>query len=365
VLATQQQQHDIMDEVDELLRVKYQLVYTVGGAEPVSGGTLRWTVACAVLACVSKHAADLAAKHGADAVEYSAATVPGGFPYIRILQEHASTDLMNMITDDIVSGTAADITLPELSTTERTALKQFLLSPEIDAVSLQIVSAFTETVYRNTVLILRGLVGNDVLLLALGKRWRVDYGVNTSSNRRRMAVPFRAKDVPSERAEFGHADIAITLTILSYYSSGLTDAQLHDAMSRLKSLNDPDIEYSKWSGAVGSTCMPVSLQTLSGVNLADSTQVAVLFPLLRSNPRVIDFWLGSAVFPVESKQFRYKLAASAWDMTCNSGSDTSQQAARVTATGFSGTNDARLLLPLSIQQCDLPSLQGTFTITQV
>jgi Protein of unknown function (DUF3645) len=88
-------------------------------------------------------------------------------------------------------------------------------------------------------------VGNDVLLLALRKRWRVDYGVNTSSTRRRMAVPFRAKDVPSDRAEFGHPDIAIKLTILSYYSSGLTDEQVHDAMARLRSLNDPDIEYSK------------------------------------------------------------------------------------------------------------------------
>jgi hypothetical protein len=86
---------------------------------------------------------------------------------------------------------------------------------------------------------------------------------------------------------------------------------------------------------------------------------------------VIDFWLGSAVFPIESKQFRYKLAASAWDMTCNNSStsdssgNTSQQSARVTATGFSGTNDARLLLPLSIQQCDLPSLQGMLILQSI
>jgi Protein of unknown function (DUF3638) len=128
---------DVLDEIDELLRVKYQLVYTVDGAEPVSGGTQRWTVACAVLACVSRHAAQLAAKHGANAVEYSAASIPGAFPYIRILQEHAGTDLMNMIVDDIVSGSVAGITLPELSTTERTALKHFLLSPEIDTTSLK------------------------------------------------------------------------------------------------------------------------------------------------------------------------------------------------------------------------------------
>jgi hypothetical protein len=37
-----------------------------------------------------------------------------------------------------------------------------------------------------------------------------------------MAVPFQAKDVPAERAEFGHPDVAIILTILSYYYSGLS-----------------------------------------------------------------------------------------------------------------------------------------------
>ena len=70
-------------------------------------------------------------------------------------------------------------------------------------------------------MVLRGLLSYDVLYLALSKRWRVEYGVN-SKGYRQMAVPFRAKDVPSERSEFGHPDVAILLTILSYYYSGLT-----------------------------------------------------------------------------------------------------------------------------------------------
>lgn len=41
-----------------------------------------------------------------------------------------------------------------------------------------------------------------------------------------MAIPFRAKDVPSERSEFGHSDVAIILTCLSYYESGLNIDQL-------------------------------------------------------------------------------------------------------------------------------------------
>lgn len=41
-----------------------------------------------------------------------------------------------------------------------------------------------------------------------------------------MVVPYRAKDVPALRAEFGHPDIAIGLTCLNYYYSGLKDKHL-------------------------------------------------------------------------------------------------------------------------------------------
>lgn len=36
-----------------------------------------------------------------------------------------------------------------------------------------------------------------------------------------MAVPYKAKDVPDQRADFGHVDVAISLTCLNYYYSGL------------------------------------------------------------------------------------------------------------------------------------------------
>lgn len=35
-----------------------------------------------------------------------------------------------------------------------------------------------------------------------------------------MAIPFKAKDVAAEMTEFGHPDVAICLTQLSYYYSG-------------------------------------------------------------------------------------------------------------------------------------------------
>ena len=84
------------------------------------------------------------------------------------------------------------------------------------------------TMIVNLFLIIRGLLSSEVMLLvALKKRYRVNYGVNPSASfNRLMAVPFRAKDVVADRTEFGHPDVALVLTQLSYYYSGLSDEQM-------------------------------------------------------------------------------------------------------------------------------------------
>lgn len=71
-----------------------------------------------------------------------------------------------------------------------------------------------------TILVLRGLIGEGVLMhCLLEKRWRVQYGLDFQ--RSQLAVPFRAKDSPSPRSDFGHPDVIILLTCLSYYYYGL------------------------------------------------------------------------------------------------------------------------------------------------
>lgn len=72
---------------------------------------------------------------------------------------------------------------------------------------------------QNAIMILSGLLRFEVLKLVLTKRWRVDYGVD-ENGKRKMAIPFKAKDVASEINEFGHPDTAICLTQISYYYSG-------------------------------------------------------------------------------------------------------------------------------------------------
>lgn len=146
-------------------------------------------------------------------------------------------------------------------------------------------------------------------------RWRVNYGVNPTGYRR-MAVPFRAKDVAAERAEFGHPDVAIVLTLLSYYYSGLSDDQLEDTFTRLFKLTFPEDEYQSWISLLSPTTPGLtSIKKLSGINLRDYRQkYTVVFPALKRNMATINFWLGKAVFPVDSKQFGSKIGCSAWDL---------------------------------------------------
>jgi hypothetical protein len=126
-----------------------------------------------------------------------------------------------------------------------------------------------------------------------------------------MAVPFRAKDVASERTEFGHPDVAIVLTQLSYYYSGLSDAQLEHVFVLLYLEPDPHAVFESWRNLSESHKVPC----LSGVNLNDVFQkTELLFPTLRRNVRVVDFWLSRVVFPHESKQFGWKVGCSPWDL---------------------------------------------------
>lgn len=70
----------------------------------------------------------------------------------------------------------------------------------------------------------------------------------------------------------------------------------------------------------------------------------IVFPSLRFAKGVIDFNMSRLVFPREMKEFPHKLSSSGWDIARGKVHPT---------TDFSGTNDSRYILPLSVSQCDL------------
>ena len=337
---------DILDESDEILHVKYQLVYSIGRQQQVDAGIARWKTVQTVLSFVKQHAASIAQKYPND-VFYKTTERQSSFSEFRLLNHQPFVELCQRIVRDWLDQTIShQLDQPQISS--------FILNTDASIDSLPN-HLQHETI--QLLLILRGLLSSEVLLAALRKRHRVNYGVNcTPKFNRLMAVPFRAKDVAADNTEFGHPDMAIVLTQLSYYYSGLNDEQMLQCFNRLnQDESDPDLIYDQWISLETNNERIASIKQWKRINLKDSHQrTRILFPTLRYNMSLVNYFLDHFVFPYEAKQFPHKLVASAWDL--------SSSARQNIITGFSGTNDTQLLLPVHIRQYDLPELQKTDAI---
>lgn len=159
---------------------------------------------------------------------------------------------------------------------------------------------------RLQLLLLRGLLVHKILLMGLTKRWNVQYGIHPL--RDPIAVPFRSKGIPSDQAEFGHPDVSILLTCLSFYNSGLTLHQFRKTLGLLLKSDEPVREFDSWVSEV--EVFPESLRSWNSTNVDDETQCTALWNHLRLQMTVVDFFLNRLVFPRHAKTFERKLVSS-------------------------------------------------------
>lgn len=334
---------DVLDESDAILDPRFQLVYSMGTQRIMDGQPERWVITQRVLALFAREASRLQTE-GSQDVEVD---LRGrSFPIITFLNPDIGPTILDRVVDEIQRGNLLGISLSHCTASVRQAVVAFVRDRSIPQPMLELVEQeFGNFANWKILLLLRGLIANNILLFAFQqKRWLVNYGLDLS--RCMMAVPYRAKGVPSISAEFGHPDVAIVLTCLSYYYSGLTPDQLRQAFDHLSRESDPDSEYQVWAR----DCPNISVQSLHGVNLEDERSwEESIYPQLRFSKSTADYFMTTVVFPHEGKEFPAKLSTSAWDIPSE------MQA----TTGFSGTNDNKFLLPLSIRQNDLPRLHRT------
>ncbi|KAB5592331.1 kinase-(PK-like) protein [Ceratobasidium theobromae] len=333
---------DILDESDEILHVRYQLVYTVGEQKPLEDHPDRWTTTQQLLHVTSNHISRLKLSYP----KYLKHEIKsaGCFPDLRIMPDCESRieqQLILGIAQDVIEGRLLNLNCNRLAPSIRDLALQFLTSKEFPQEKYQSLKDGCDTAMWKGLLLTRGLLAMGILAFALKNRhYRVDYGLDPS--RSLLAVPYRAKDIPSVRAEFGHPDVAVTLTCLSYYYKGLTKDQVEQCFELLYKLDNPPLEYEQWVLRNEST--PSHLRQLNGVNIKDREQFKYcIMPIFSHNSATIDFFLSSVVFPKAAKEFPLKLSTSGWDLA--------GRKPHVT-TGFSGTNDNRYLLPTSIEQAD-------------
>jgi len=369
---------DVLDESDHILAVRTQLIYPSGTPIMVDGHPHRWVTSQELLYLVQQHLENLREQYpnGLEVIARSG----GGYPTVHILRKDVEDRLLHLLTKDICEGRTPILPLHKFQAKDLQQIERFVSDSQyMESEGKILLSRMEELLGEDSItkdmLLLRGLLVHRILLLALNKRWNVQYGLDLT--RCLMTVPYHAKGIPSANAEFGHPDVAILLTCLSYYNTGLSEDQLRQSLAKVLSMDDPAFEYDQW--VLCSAMVPISLRDWHAINLEDEEQVTVLWRCLSHAVKTVNFYMNHFVFPKEARAYQKKLVTNSWDIPLwsegvggLSGQDLhiphqiiSQELGITTrgnlalTTGFSGTNDNRSLLPLSIKQRDLPSLLHT------
>lgn len=337
---------DIIDESDENFSTKFELVYTMGQQRPIEHSPARWALTQQVLSLIRPLADEIHSESPKSLKIHDWHGKTWRFPIIRLLDVFGGERLLDQLAELICSRGLDGFPISRQPEEQKQAVKKYISKPLPTAEEVAAVEngTFWRENVIHTLLLLRGLIATGIIAFSLGqKRWRVNYGVDPNRDpKTRLAVPFRAKDDPAPRAEFSHPDVAIFLTCLSYYYSGLGCEELLDAFERLKQDDQSQPEYHIWTSSAPD--LPVAFHELVGVNLRDKVQFETeVFPHLRYSKGAIDYFLSKAVFAREMKEFPSKLSTSGWDLG---------KKKRHPTTGFSGTNDSRYILPLTVTQLD-------------
>ncbi|KAK8022740.1 hypothetical protein PG993_013507 [Apiospora rasikravindrae] len=346
---------DIMDESDHILAVKTQLIYPSGSLYSVDGHPTRWLVIESLLALVDMHLYSLE-KTFAHSVQV-VRRPQGGFPLrIYLLRPDVGEELVRRLRNDIFQGRMSILPVESLDPQDKLAIREFLSGGKMRPQSIDRINKLCpdQLHIRQTVYLLRGLLCQRILISTLRKRWNVEYGLHPE--RDPIAVPYLAKGVPSEQSEYGHCDVAILLTCLSFYHGGLNESQTREAIEQVLKSDDPASLYEKWID----DRLPEYLRDWQSLNVDDPQQLSQIWACVRYRVPVIDYYLNTFVFPRHAKQFKVKIQSNGWDLPLpTSRSGVGENVRFSGTTGFSGTNDNKTLLPLNIKQEDLEPLSHT------
>ncbi|EIW79093.1 hypothetical protein CONPUDRAFT_107198 [Coniophora puteana RWD-64-598 SS2] len=343
---------DILDESDEILHVRYQLVYTSGTHQRLQGHPNRWSTTQEILRLARGHLHRLFLQDptmfSAQGTTRSEVAHTSAFPPLRLIQSSsAASQLLRLILGDVLEGRLSKCNLQHFDGSEKSAFETFISVPSVTTSTQEVLSGLRsrgalDDNFWTLTLLLRGLIAHEVLIFCLrDKRYRVDYGLDLQ--RSMLAVPYRAKDVPSTNAEFGHPDVVVLLTCISYYLSGLSEMQLGACIRFLLISDNPAAIYEDWISLIRASDLSDSLKSYKGLNFDSVEQRHLLSEMFSYNQATIDFYLRTVVFPQQAKEFESRLATSGWDIV---------ESKRHITTGFSGTNDFHHLLPTYIVQKD-------------
>lgn len=170
---------DILDESDEILDVRFQLIYTLGTQRMMDGQPDRWKLTQEIFDLVDKHASALqTTAHNRLELERRS---PSSFPIVRLLSTGIGDTLLSMLAHDVVDSQLPGLNLTCYGFGVKEAILRFIQVHHVvegDCVTITESLAGDQTVMQKLLLI-RGLIAHKVLLFVLrGKRWSVNYGLH-------------------------------------------------------------------------------------------------------------------------------------------------------------------------------------------
>jgi Protein of unknown function (DUF3638) len=168
-----QHSRDVLDESDEILSVRFELIYTLGMQQDIHFSPDRWCIIQRVLDVLSETARDVWNEfpHGLEVLEESA----GAFPRIRILQEDTGKTLLNKVAQSICRSGLSSLPMWMFTEEERNVVFEYITNPQFPKARAAILETrvFQTEFTRLSLLLLRGLFAAGVLEFVFGrKRWR-------------------------------------------------------------------------------------------------------------------------------------------------------------------------------------------------
>lgn len=266
---------DILDECDISLAIRMQLIYPSGSQTSVDGHPIRWQVIQLLLSCAHDFITVVQSRYprSVEVIHRNG----GGFPLIYFLRKDAEDYLIELLVRDICKGNNPFLPCADLPVAAQNDIGNYISNTSVRSDLVRRITALFKDKQQllKVTNLLRGLFVHRILLSSLKKRWNVQYGLHPT--RAPIAVPYLAKGVPSVAAEWGHPDVAILLTCLSFYYEGLSLAQFKQAFEQLRKSDDPSSEYDKWMFPRS----PPGLQDYNSMNAEDSWQLSRLFDVIR------------------------------------------------------------------------------------
>jgi hypothetical protein len=189
---------DILDESDELLHHRFQLIYAFGSVQELPGGPHRWRAAQALLWVVNgNRQVDEWIRRNKNFAKRTNGDLGEAFRAIQI-NSRPSMDYLISQFYRIVADALLTSPPHELEWIQDHAQKESIHAALVDKLApSEALKGLSDDQYSD-ILSLRGLLVGGILIHCLQKRHRVDFGV-ARPGKKKLSVPFRGADTPSLR----------------------------------------------------------------------------------------------------------------------------------------------------------------------